>query len=263
MPRRSRPRSSAPASTASCAAARDRLVGILNGIDTSVWDPAQRSLSAGAVQRRAPGRQDHGQARAARALRPAGRRGSRRAPAGRDDFPHGRSEGLRSDRRRRRRAPGASTRRSSCSARAKPATRICGRSSPRVTRRASAAYIGFDESLAHLIEGGADIFLMPSRFEPCGLNQMYSLRYGTVPVVRAVGGLADTVDDYAPGDPRSTGFVFRGLHGRGASGRLAPRAGRCFATGRPGGPSRRPACGATTRGTIRPASTSEYMGRWQ
>jgi starch synthase len=70
------------------------------------------------------------------------------------------------------------------------------------------ALIGFDEPLAHLIEAGADIFLMPSRFEPCGLNQMYSLRYGTVPVVRAVGGLADTVTDYRPGSTDSTGFVF-------------------------------------------------------
>jgi starch synthase len=68
--------------------------------------------------------------------------------------------------------------------------------------------IGFDESLAHLIEGGADMFLMPSRYEPCGLNQMYSLRYGTVPIVRAVGGLADTVRNYAPGVKGATGFVF-------------------------------------------------------
>jgi starch synthase len=68
--------------------------------------------------------------------------------------------------------------------------------------------IGFDEGLAHRIEAGADLFLMPSRFEPCGLNQMYSLRYGTVPVVREVGGLADTVEDF-DGKSRGTGFRFR------------------------------------------------------
>jgi starch synthase len=71
-----------------------------------------------------------------------------------------------------------------------------------------AARIGFDEGLAHRIEAGADLFLMPSRFEPCGLNQMYSLRYGTVPVVRAVGGLEDTVQDY-DGWNGGTGFKFR------------------------------------------------------
>jgi starch synthase len=71
-----------------------------------------------------------------------------------------------------------------------------------------AVRIGFDEGLAHRIEAGADVFLMPSRFEPCGLNQMYSLRYGTVPVVRAVGGLADTVEDY-DGWNRGTGFRFQ------------------------------------------------------
>ena len=64
------------------------------------------------------------------------------------------------------------------------------------------AHIGIDETLAHLVEAGADIFLMPSRFEPCGLNQMYSMRYGAVPVVRAVGGLADTVTP-------KTGFAFQ------------------------------------------------------
>ncbi len=70
-----------------------------------------------------------------------------------------------------------------------------------------AARIGFDEGVAHRIEAGADLFLMPSRFEPCGLNQMYSLRYGTPPVARAVGGLVDTVEDY-DGWKRGTGFLF-------------------------------------------------------
>ena len=68
---------------------------------------------------------------------------------------------------------------------------------------------GFDERFAHMIEGGCDLFLMPSRYEPCGLNQMYSLRYGTVPVVRETGGLADTVEDFDPESRRGTGFVFR------------------------------------------------------
>jgi starch synthase len=70
-----------------------------------------------------------------------------------------------------------------------------------------AVRIGFDEGLAHRIQAGADAFLMPSRFEPCGLTQMYALRYGTVPVVRAVGGLEDTVADY-DGFRQGTGFKF-------------------------------------------------------
>jgi len=64
----------------------------------------------------------------------------------------------------------------------------------------------FNEPLAHLIEAGSDLFLMPSRFEPCGLNQLYSLRYGTIPIVSRTGGLGDTVEPWSPG--QGTGFVF-------------------------------------------------------
>ena len=74
-----------------------------------------------------------------------------------------------------------------------------------------AVKLGFDEALAHRIEAGADCFLMPSRFEPCGLNQMYSLRYGTPPIVRATGGLADTVVDVSEetlANKTANGFVF-------------------------------------------------------
>ncbi len=70
------------------------------------------------------------------------------------------------------------------------------------------AHIGFDEDLAHLIEAGADMFLMPSKYEPCGLNQMYSLRYGTLPIVRSTGGLTDTVEDLDLKPKAGTGFVF-------------------------------------------------------
>jgi starch synthase len=83
---------------------------------------------------------------------------------------------------------------------------LCARHPERVF-----AYIGYSEPLAHLLEAGCNLFVMPSRYEPCGLNQMYSLRYGTPPVVRATGGLADTVVD---ADPRNiareeaNGFTF-------------------------------------------------------
>jgi starch synthase len=75
--------------------------------------------------------------------------------------------------------------------------------------------IGYDDALAHKIEAGADIFLMPSRYEPCGLNQIYSLKYGTVPVVRATGGLDDTIEEWNPEQGTGTGFKFAGLSAEG------------------------------------------------
>ncbi len=73
--------------------------------------------------------------------------------------------------------------------------------------------IGYDNGLAHKIEAGADLFLMPSRYEPCGLNQIYSLRYGTVPVVRATGGLDDTIENYNARTQQGTGFKFQEYDG--------------------------------------------------
>jgi starch synthase len=91
-----------------------------------------------------------------------------------------------------------------------------------------AVVLAYNESLAHRIEAAADIFLMPSLFEPCGLNQLYSLRYGTLPVVREVGGLADTVVDVNAQTLEAgtaTGFVFR----RPLSGELLAAVQRAIA----------------------------------
>src|SRR5690606_20904234 len=67
----------------------------------------------------------------------------------------------------------------------------------------------YDNQLAHLVEAAADFFLMPSEFEPCGLNQIYSMAYGTLPIVRGVGGLKDSVNDYDANPADATGIVFQ------------------------------------------------------
>jgi starch synthase len=83
-----------------------------------------------------------------------------------------------------------------------------------------AVFRGFHDELAHWIEAGSDLFLMPSRFEPCGMNQMYSLRYGTPPIVRRTGGLADTVEPWDPTTKTGTGFLFQEFSSHGLTGTI-------------------------------------------
>jgi starch synthase len=90
-----------------------------------------------------------------------------------------------------------------------------------------AVNLGFDEGLAHLIEAGADVFLMPSRFEPCGLNQMYSQAYGTPPIVSPVGGLLDSVTDATADPQHGTGFVMRSCDAAGLQDALARALAAC------------------------------------
>jgi starch synthase len=90
-----------------------------------------------------------------------------------------------------------------------------------------AARIAYDNVLAHKIEAGADMFLMPSRYEPSGLNQLYSLKYGTVPIVRATGGLDDTIEPFDPRTGRGNGFKFREYEGRALLAAVR-EALRCF-----------------------------------
>ena len=76
-----------------------------------------------------------------------------------------------------------------------------------------AVKVAYDNAVAHKIEGGSDMFLMPSKYEPCGLNQIYSLKYGTVPVVRATGGLDDTIEHWEARTRKGTGFKFTDYNG--------------------------------------------------
>jgi starch synthase len=167
----------------------DAVSGILNGIDTDVWDPAHDAhLAASFDAKRLAARAIDKAALQARLGLDAAPKALLYGVVSRLTHQKGMDLVRRPSRRCSRRGPN-----SRCSA---PATR---RSRPRSTRRRAhpgrvAAVIGYEEALAHLVQGGADALLVPSRFEPCGLTQLCALRYGAIPVVTRVGGLADTVD---------------------------------------------------------------------
>ena len=189
------------------AARRDRLTGILNGIDTTVWDPANDALipsryGANALARKGANKRA---LRARVGLEP--RSGTpllgvvtRLTPQKGIDLLFDIVDAVLE-------LPAQIVIVASGDKALEQRLRALTAARP----RALASFIGFDETLAHLVESGADAFVMPSRFEPCGMNQMYSQRYGTPPVVHATGGLNDSVVDCTPrtlADQTATGFKF-------------------------------------------------------
>jgi starch synthase len=203
----------------------DSLVGIVNGIDTVTWDPGNdphlpRPYGAADV---AAGKQAAKEALAARLGHPAADPRPLIAFVGR--LAEQKGIGLVFDLLGRLAGGGRAR------------FVILGTGDPRAEdglRRLAASHpdsidliIGFDEGLAHLVQGAADMLLMPSLYEPCGLTQLYALRYGTIPIVRSTGGLVDTVVDATPAslaDGTASGFRFSDVDG----GALADAVGRAL-----------------------------------
>ena len=186
-------------------ARRDTVFGILNGVDTAIWSPERdphiaRRYSASDLEGK---RVDRAWLMARCGLSDDGRKPvvgvvSRLTGQKGFDLAEGVLPWLLANNRIRLVVLGSGS---------QDLARFFGSLAARWPRRA-AFHEGYDDPLAHQIEAGADLFLMPSRFEPCGLNQMYSLAYGTVPLVRRTGGLADTVRPWNPRTGEGTGFVF-------------------------------------------------------
>ena len=177
----------------------DTVFGILNGIDTDAWDPQTdtalpQTYGANTVHLRRANREKLLESLQSRPHQRTAVR--RRQPP---DLAEGHGHAARLC------GPTSSPAAANCvcSAPAKPSSGACisRRRGACGTRARSALITGYNESLSHLIQGGADLMVVPSRFEPCGLTQLYGLRYGCVPLVARTGGLADTVIDANSGRP--------------------------------------------------------------
>ena len=193
------------------------LYGIVNGIDTDVWNPETDAHLAATYAARTLAERAANKRRGRGALRPRARR--------RPDLLRGQpadlAEGHGHPRRGRSTASSRPARGWPCSAPAMPALEGALLAAAARHRGRVGVVIGYDEALSHLMQGGGDAILIPSRFEPCGLTQLYGLRYGCVPLVARTGGLADTVIDAneaALAAGVATGFQFAPVN----AGALAP-----------------------------------------
>ena len=124
-------------------------------------------------------------------------------------------------------------------------------------------YSGYSEELAHFIEAAADMFLMPSLYEPCGLNQMYSLKYGTVPIVRRTGGLADSVQHFDPATGQGTGVVFNDFDAGGLRWALQTALEWFALAERCGAGWCRTACSRIFRWDARARNTKRFTMGWR
>ncbi len=256
MPRKSARRRRAWGSTGCCAARAAVVSGILNGIDDDGLEPGDRPAAAGAVRR--------GAHLAERAAQQGGRAGAHLAGAPTPTAP------LFAVVSRLTWQKGMDLLLAAIPALLAVGAQLAvlgagdtadrGRL-PRRRRSLSGrvgCVIGYDEALAHLIQAGADALLVPSRFEPCGLTQLCALRYGAVPVVARVGGLADTVIDASPmalAAGVATGRAVRARSRRNAGGGDPPHRRAAPRTARPGGACSTTAWRPTCPGATRPAAT--------
>ncbi len=217
------------------------LVGILNGVDYGVWSPDQRPVSGASTTTRRTSRRNA--ASRSSSLERLELAPDNRRSAGRRREPPRRAERHRPlDARCCRRCCRTRARPSPCSATATRRSPASCAASPTLIRDRVSFTEGYDEALAHEIFAGSDLTVVPSRYEPCGLTQMYALRYGTIPVVRATGGLADTIQHFDAATGTATAA--------------------CFAT-----PTRKACCGASTRrsagSTTAPPGRTSSATRWR
>ena len=238
------------------------LHGILNGIDDAVWNPAADPLIVADFSVQPAGGTCRRQDLRAGVVRPGGGTGSAAVRRGQ---PADLAEGARSAALRPRRAVAAG--RAACRGRQRASVAL----EAGFTAAAAAhpgrigCVIGYDEALAHQIQAGADALLVPSRFEPCGLTQLCALRYGALPVVARVGGLADTVIDAneaALGAGTGSGVQFAPVSREMLEAATAPHRGAVAAARRCGGGCSTTRCAPTSPGGGRRPATRRCFVRW-